>query len=186
MSEGTQTGKPGRYTRSTGGLIGSMIVLVVVVLGIVVFRAAFRETPQYEPEDVDYAAMVTSVQQLGFNPVYPPSLPRGWTTKTASFDSGRRPAVDMAFTTADGHTVGIHQADASERDLLDTYVGEGASENHETLTTPLGTWTGWKDVDSDHAWTIDLGEDTVLVYSSGNPDELRIFVQSLTTAKRQP
>ena len=35
-----QPEKPGRYNRSTGGLIGSMIVLVVVVLGIVVFRGA--------------------------------------------------------------------------------------------------------------------------------------------------
>lgn len=187
MSETTQTGKPGRYQRSTGGLIGSMIVLVVVVFGIVIFRGTFRDTPEYQPDDVDYLEMVTSIQQLGLKPVYPPTLPDGWTTKTASFDSGQRPAIDMAFTTADEHTVGVHQADAGASDLLHTYVGDGAVDNQQTLRTDLGEWTGWDDTaDADHAWTTEIGDDTVLVYSSGDPDELQAFVESLTTAELKP
>src|SRR3954468_4352357 len=45
VSQASETGRPGRYQRSFGGLIGSMIVLVLVVLGIVAFRGAFRNTP---------------------------------------------------------------------------------------------------------------------------------------------
>ena len=186
MNDATQSGSPGRYQRSTGGLVGSMIVLVLVVLGIIVFRGAFRETPDYEPEHIDYLELVRSIQQLGLEPVYPPSLPADWYAKAASFRPGDRPAVDVAFTTADERTLGVHQEDASERDLLTTYVGAGARRNDQTLRTDLGVWTGWDDTDSDHAWTTEIGDDTVLVYSSGDTEELRAFVESLTTAELRP
>jgi hypothetical protein len=60
-------------------------------------------------------------------------------------------------------------------------VGEAATDSGETLTTPVGTWTGWSDSDDDHAWTTEVGDETVLVYSSGDADELRAFVETLTT-----
>lgn len=186
MGEETQTGSPGRYQRSFGGLIGSMIVLVLIVLGIVAFRGTFRDTPEYQPPDIDYREMVLSIQQLGLEPVYPPVLPEGWKVKDASFDSGSRPAVDLVFATDDGRTAGVHQADESERTLLDTYVGDAVSRNDEALTTDLATWTGWEDTDGDHAWTTKVGDDAVLVYSSGDADELRTLVESLTTAKLKP
>jgi len=91
------------------------------------------------------------------------------------------PLTEEAREAAAEHTAGIHQEDASERDLLATYVGEQAAESGETLTTPVGTWTGWDDTDDDHAWTTEVDDQTVLVFSSGDPDELRAFVQSLTT-----
>lgn len=187
MSETEQTGRPGRYQRSFGGLIGSMIVLVVAVFAIVLFRGAFRETPEYEAPDIDYIELVTSIQQLGLKPVYPPALPEGWSVKDASFPSGSRPSVDLVFTTGDEKTAGIHQADESDRTLLGTYVGDGATEDGDTLTTPLGTWTGWDDsADADHAWTTEIGDDTVLVYSSGDEADLRAFVESLTTDELDP
>lgn len=190
MSETTESGapggKPGRYQRTTGGLIGSMIVLLVVVLGFVIFRGAFRDTPEYRPDDIDYLSLITSVQQLGLEPVYPPELPDGWTTKDASFEPGDRPVIDLVFATDDDHTAGVHQEDISEQDLLDAYVGEEASENDDTLTTPVGTWTGWDDTDGDHAWTTEVGDDTVLVYSSGSAEELSELVESLTTEKLTP
>jgi len=158
-----------------------MIVLVLVVFGIVIFRGSFRDTPEFQPADVDYPALIASIQELGFTPVYAPELPAGWKVKDASFVQGDRPALDVVFSTDDGHTAGIHQEDTSEKDLLDTYVGEEASESGATLTTPVGTWTGWKDTDSDHAWTTSVGDDTVLVFSSGDADALRSFVQTLTT-----
>lgn len=181
MSQAPETGRPGRYERSFGGLIGSMIVLVLVVLGIVVFRGTFRDTPEFEPADVDYDQLVASVQETGMQPVYAPEVPDGWSVKDASYVPGDRPALDVVFATDDDRTAGVHQEDASEQDLLDTYVGEGATESGDTLTTPVGTWTGWEDSDDDHAWTLELGDDTVLVFSSGDPDALRSLVESLTT-----
>lgn len=196
MSETTQaggpagggTGKPGRYTRSTGGLIGSMIVLVLVVLGIVVFRGGFRDTPNYQAEPIDYRDLVISVQQAGLKPAYPPTLPHGWYAKDASFLPGERPVFDLVFATDDQHTAGIHQENASARDLVSTYVGTAASEDGDVhLDSPLAsTWTAWTDTDGDHAYTTRLGEETLLVYSSGDHDALTSFTESLTTAKLDP
>ena len=53
VSEASGTGQPSRYNRSFGGLIGSIIVLVLVVIGIVLFRGAFRNTAAYQRADVD-------------------------------------------------------------------------------------------------------------------------------------
>jgi hypothetical protein len=114
VSQAPETGRPGRYERSFGGLIGSMIVLVLVVFGIVVFRGTFRDTPEYTPSDIDYDALVASVQDTGLEPVHAPQVPAGWTVKDASFRSGERPALDVVFATDDERTVGIHQEDASE------------------------------------------------------------------------
>jgi Protein of unknown function (DUF4245) len=176
-----QPERPGRYNRSTGGLIGSMIVLVLVVFGIVLFRGTFRDTPEYEPADIDYLALVSSVQQAGLDPLYAPELPDGWSVKDARFVPGDRPILDLVFTTDDERTAGLHQEDASERELLTTYVGAGVSEDDDAqLTTDVATWTAWVDTDGDHAYTAEHGDDTVLVYSSGDPDALRTFIESLT------
>ena len=136
MSESTQTEptqpeKAGRYNRSTGGLIGSMIVLVLAVLAIVAFRGTFRDTPDYEPDHIDYLELVTSVQQTGLTPLYPPELPDGWYVKDASFVPGDRPSLDLVFTTDDEHTAGLHQEDTGERELLTKYVGAGATEDDD-------------------------------------------------------
>lgn len=187
QTEPTQPEKAGRYNRSTGGLIGSMIVLVLVVLGIVVVRAAFRDTPDYEPDHIDYRELVTSVQQLGFTPLYPAQLADGWYVKDAMFTPGKRPALDLVFATDDDHTAGLHQEDTSEQALLTKYVGAGVTKNPAgDLTTDVATWTAWTDTDGDHAFTAEHGDDTVLVYSSGDPAALKDLVQSLTDAPLQP
>lgn len=185
MSQASETGKPGRYNRSFGGLIGSMIVLVLAVAAFVIFRGTFRETPEYESPDLDHVEFVASIQQLGLEPVYPPSLPDGWTTKDASYDAGTG-ETDLVFATDDGHTAGVHREDVAEGELLETYVGDSVTENGETLTTDLGEWTGWDDTDGDHAWTTEIGDDTVLAYSSGDEDELRALVESLSTETLEP
>lgn len=196
MSESTPTGgeaagdpgRPGRYTRSTNGLIGSMIVLVLVVLGIVVFRGAFRDTPHYEPEHVDYLELVTSVQQAGLHPLYPPRLPDGWYAKGATFKPGDRPELDLVFTTDDAHTVGLHQEDAGALDLVHEYVGGGASRADEVSVpgSAVPTWTQWDDTDGDHAYTAEVGDETVLVYTTGGLAQLRDFVGTLTQASLAP
>src|SRR4051794_2003896 len=164
-----------------------MIVLVLVVLAIVSVRAVFRETPDYEPVHIDYRELVTSVQQAGMKPLYPPELPDGWYVKDASFVSGDRPSLDLVFATDDDHTAGLHQEDTDERSLLTTYVGPGVSEDRDRgLTTDVATWTAWTDTDGDHAYTAKVGDDSVLVYSSGDPDALRGLVESLTDAPRTP
>lgn len=188
MSEASETGRAGRYNRSAGGLVGSMIVLVLVVFGIVIFRGTFRDTPEYEPEHVDYLPVVTSIQQLGLEPVYPPSLPDGWFVKQATFTPGDRPVFDLAMTTDEQHFAGMHQEDRSVDALVDTLVGTEAVEGDEVQLDSgvASTWQTFSDPDGDHAFAAQVGEDTVLVYGSAPEDDLRALVESLTADPLDP
>jgi hypothetical protein len=184
----TRTGRPGRYQRSASGLVGSIIVLVAVVLGIVLFRGAFRQTPTYEPDHLDYLSLVTSVQQAGLEPAYPPSLPEGWYVKNASFVPGDRPVLDLAMTTADGHFAGLHEEDRAVGELVDTYVGGDATEG-DRLRVDGGVapvWQTFSDTGGDHGFAAEVGDQTVLVYGDADVDQLRALVRSLTTAKLKP
>ena len=188
MSQASETGTPGRYTRSTNGLIGSMIVLLLVVLGIVVFRGAFRDTPEYTPEKVDYLSLISSVQQTGLAPVYPATLPEGWYVKEAKFEPSDRPVLDLAMTTDDERFAGLHQEDRSVDELVDTYIGGEATEGDpvDIAGTVAPTWQTFSDPGGDHAFAAEVGDDTVLVYGSASEEDLRELVESLTTAPLTP
>lgn len=189
MSDAQGTGRPGRYVRSTGGLIGSMIVLVVAVLGVVVFRDAFRTTPTYEPDHVDWRSLIVSVQQQGLTPAYPAPLPQGWYAKDAAFAPGHRPAVDLELTTSEGHFVGMHQEDADVQGLVEDLVGKGTVERQDPVTIPSAvgnTWHEWVDPDGDHAYSTDLHRETLLVYGSAPVAEIKQLIGTLSTAKLKP
>ena len=188
MSQASQTGRPGRYPRTTGGLVGSIIVLVLVVIAVVLFRGAFRQTPTYEPDHLDYRAFVTSVQQAGIKPVYPAALPAGWYVKDATFSSGDRPVVDLAMNTGDGRYSGLHQEDRGVDELVATYVGGDATQGADVQIggTVAPTWQTFSDPGGDHAFAAQVDGQTVLVYGSTSEAQLRSFVGSLTTARLEP
>ena len=188
MSHASETGQPSRYQRSFGGLVGSMIVLVLVVLGIVVFRDAFRNTPEYDPEPVDYRSVVVSIQQAGVTPAYPAELPDGWYVKDVAFDAGDRPVLDLALTTADDHFAGLHEEDADVDGLVDTYVGTDATEGEAMAidSEVAQRWRTFSDPGGDHGYAAEVGGQTLLVYGSAPEEELRTLVESLTTERLRP
>lgn len=188
VSEAQQTGKPGRYNRSTGGLIGSMIVLVLVVLGIVIFRGAFRDTPDYEPEPVDYLELVSGLQQAGLSPAYPASLPDGWYVKDLRYEPGEQPTLDIAMVTDDEKFAGIHESAQEVDDLIAELVGTEAVEGDEVQIegSVAPTWQTFSDPDGDHAFAAEVGGQTVLVYGDAGEDELRDLTASLTTEPITP
>ena len=187
MSEVSETGRPGRYPRTSGGLIGSMIVLVLAVLAIVIFRGTFRDTPEYESEHVDYLERVLGLQQQGLEPIYPADLPTGWYVKATSGLSDW-PVFNLAMTTDEEHFAGLHQEDASVDELVDTFVGTDAVEGDEARIegTVAPTWRTFSDPGGDHAFVAEVGDDTVLVYGSAPEDDLRTLVESLTTEQLDP
>lgn len=184
MSQASETGRPGRYNRSFGGLIGSMIVLVLVVFAIVAFRGTFRDTPEYEPEPVDYLALVESVQTGGLTPVYPGQLPEGWFVKQATFTPGERPVFDLAMTTDEDHFAGLHQEDEGVDELVRTYVGTDATEGDPvTLEGEITSqWQTFTDPGGDTAFATEVGDETVLVWGSAPAEDLESLVATLTTA----
>ena len=177
-------GKPSRYQRSVAGGVGSMIVLVAVVVGFVVFRGAFRDNDALPSEPVDYLAAVSGAQQSGARLVYPPRLPEGWTATSIAYSPGDRPAWGLGMLTDDEKFVGVRQEDTDVDELLETYVDANPVEGDTVrVDSPLASeWQEWSDAGGDHAYAASVGDDEVLVYGSASTADLLAIVESLTDA----
>lgn len=178
--------KPGRYQRTTGGLIGSMIVAVLLVLGVVVFRELFRNTPEVEPEAVPYLESVAALQEAGRQVAYPPAVPAGWIVTSVTVDRGSRPGWALGMLTDDGRYVGLRQQDEDVDDLVADLIDEDASEDGTVpLESALGEeWESFSDEGGDHGFatgiTTDVGEETLLVYGSAPVADLETLIGILT------
>jgi hypothetical protein len=137
---------------------------------------------------VDYRSLVVSIQQAGLTPAYPAELPDGWYVKDASFDTGDRPVLDLAMTTADDHFAGLHEEDEDLAELVDTYVGTDATEGAPVAldSEVASRWRTFSDPGGDHGYAAEVGGQTVLVYGSAPQDELETLVESLTTVPLKP
>ncbi|HEU4568624.1 MAG TPA: DUF4245 family protein, partial [Marmoricola sp.] len=82
----SEQGAP-RYPRTFQGLIVSMVVLVVLVVGYWALNNGFHRTPDVGGAAVDYRGAVHDVQQAGapLKVVYPSSLPQGWKVTSADY-----------------------------------------------------------------------------------------------------
>ncbi len=176
--------RPARYQRSIAGGVGSMIVLVAVVVGFVVFRGAFRDNDAVPTEPVDYLAAVAGAQQSGARLVYPPRLPQGWTATSIAYSPGERPAWGIGMLTDDEKFVGVRQEDTDLDTLLEKYVDANPVEGDAvTVDSPLASqWQEWSDAGGDHAYAASVGGDEVLVYGQAATADLLAIVESLTDA----
>ncbi|MCW2765911.1 MAG: hypothetical protein JWO11_1870 [Nocardioides sp.] len=183
----SESGNGGRYARTTNGLIASLVVTVLAVCAFVALRALNRDDLEVKPEPVDYLEAVDAAQGAGLTVVYPPTLPSGWFADSIDFVPGDRPAWGIGMLTGDQKFAGIRQQNASVDDLLHTYVDENPTEGApvDIAASIAPRWQTWSDSGGDHAFSAQVGTDTVLVYGSAPEAELRGLVGSLTTANLQ-
>ncbi len=182
MSQTGQSGQPGRYSRSFGGLVGAMLVLVAGLVVLVGLRAFTSDPQPYEAGAVDYREVVGQVQEAGGELVYPASLPEGWEATNVDFRPGPVPVFELSLLTEDGAYVGLREEDAPLRDLLSTYVDESTTDA-PGLDLPDGIaprWTGHQDSGGDTAYAATIGQRQVLVFGSASPDQLAALVGLLT------
>ncbi len=173
-------GRPGKYERSAGGLVAALVITVVAVGGLLWVLGLFRPDTDNRPEEIDYVPLVGDVQDAGFDPVYPESLPKGWiATEYRAADQ----ALELLMFTDDDEFVGIHQEAASPSDLVREYVDEDATAT-DILTVEgsvAEAWQGYEDEGGDTAYVAEVGDQTILVYGSASPDELQDLIGRLTT-----
>lgn len=182
---------PGRYSRSTNGLLGALIVTVLVVGGFVVVREVFRGQPTIGPGALDYVSTVGQIQEGGTQVVYPTRLPEGWDVTSIDFVPGERPAWGLGLLTDDGRFVGLRQEDTDLDELLEIFVDENAEPGDESgfesgLAT--GPWQTWADTGGDLAYSTTLNEgtestmgETLLVYGSASRDDQEMLISLLST-----
>ncbi len=183
---GPARGPSGRYQRSTNGLVGALLITLLAIGAFVAFRAINRDNPDLEPTSVDYLSAVQGAQAGGFDVVYPPSLPAGWTASSVHLTPGDRPAWGIGMLTDEGHFAGVRQEDASLDDLLHTYVDDNPTEGDKVrIDSEVGaTWRSFSDSGGDHAYATEMGNDVILVYGSASTEDLRTLAGDLTTARR--
>lgn len=183
---------PSRYSRTTNGLLASLIVTVLAVGLFVVFRGAFRNQPEITREAVNYIGTVEAAQDGGVQLVYPKNLPDGWIATSIDFVPGDRPAWGIGMLTDDGRFVGLRQEDAKVSELIEAYVDDKAEpgdENGLASDVSTGPWQTWADSGGDLAYSTTLTEgakttmgDTLLVYGSASRDDQEQLISLLTTA----
>ncbi|HQR26124.1 MAG TPA: DUF4245 family protein [Nocardioides sp.] len=175
--------RPARYQRSTGGLIGALVITLVVITAFVLLRALNRTDLEVHPDPVDYRAAVVALQETGQRPVYPRALPAGWTATSVDVPRGDQRDWGIGMLTDTGGFVGVQQSVEPLGDLLETYVDQDTTEGDPIRVdgSVAGTWRSFSDSGGDRAYAAEVGDWTVLVYGSAPDADLREVVSGLTT-----
>ena len=180
-----QEERPGRYQRSTNGLVGAILVTVVAVVGFVALLSLFRDEPDVEADRVDYLEIVGLAQDAKLSPVYPAELPSGWAATKAEVLPDDRPGFDLGLLTDEEEFIGVVWTDEDLDDLLAERVDEENVETTEQFTVAGSVateWQGYADDGGDRAYAAEVGGRTVLVYGTAPEDDMATIVASLTTA----
>lgn len=179
----SEAGRPGRYHRSTDGLLAALVITVLAVGAFVAFRGLFNPELEVEPERVDYLETVELLQEGGVPVVYPATLPPGWIATNLDVEPGERPAFGLSLQTDEGAFVGVRQEDESAEDLLAFYLdADGVDEEaaYDASGSVASTWEGYSDTGGDLGYVAQVGDETVLVYGSAAPEDVQTVVDSLT------
>jgi hypothetical protein len=175
----------GRYQRSSGGLIGALLVTVAAVLAFVGFRALTSEDKAIPVRAVDYTAAVQSARADGKLLVLAPArLPVGWKATSATYTRGLSPTWHLGLLTGDSKYVGVEEARTSIEDLVEEHVDEAAERGKE-VTVGTERWQSWTDAGGDYAVARVVrgprgAEQSVLVVGSAPAAQVRQLAASLT------
>lgn len=182
--------KPGRYQRTTGGLVGSMIVLVVAVVVLWQALGAFRDEPDTLPgstvSPTQYEADVAALADAGFAFTFPQTVPQGWRLNAEPIVDRDEGLFRVTFLTTSGGSAAVYSGREDLDDVLELLVDEDTSDEGTTALSDVdgttSSWTVHTDDGGDTAYGLADEESTVLVYGSADPAELEALVSLLQTS----
>lgn len=178
--------RPGRYRRSSGGLIGAMIVTVVLVVAYVGVRSFLFGDRSTEVSGVDWEAQVRAGRaDEKLTVPAPRSLPEGWKATSAVYETGSAPSWRLGVLSDDELYVGVYERLASIDDLVAEHVDEDAKAEG-SVTVGGEEWKVFTDAGGDYALARTVtepigGKGTVLVVGSLPPTEVRDYAAGLTS-----
>lgn len=195
MSESEQPapsgGTPGRYSRSSGGLVGAMIVTVLAVLAFVAFRAVTTDNRPTPVRTVDYAKSVELARaDKMLSIVAPGALPAGWKATSVGYTNGVSPTWHLGFLTGQDNYVGIEESRSSIEDLAQEHVDANA-ERGKDVTIDGQTWQTWTDAGGDYAVARSLESggtptESWLVVGTAPEKQIRDFAATLESGPPPP
>ena len=175
----------GRYQRSSGGLVGALIVTVAAVVAFAVFRGLTSDEEPTPVRAIDYSASVQGARADGKLTVLAPDrVPPGWKATSATYTRGVSPTWHLGLLTGDTKYVGVEEARASIEDLVEEHVDENAQRGKD-VTIGAQKWQTWTDSDGDYAVARALAgpkgaEESVLVVGTAPERQVRQLAASLT------
>jgi hypothetical protein len=137
------TEQPGRYQRTSSGLLGSMIVLLLVVGVFLAIRGLARGDQDNPVSTVDYSLLLKQArsEHLLLTPV-PAPMPDGWRATSVRYESGTRPTWHLGVLTGRKTYVGIEESRATADALVSAYLGKGADQG-SPVTLDGAPWQSW-------------------------------------------
>lgn len=174
----------GRYQRTSGGLVGAMLVTVLAVVAFAGFRAVTSDKQPTPVRSVDYLATVTAARaDKQLLVLAPERLPLGWKATSATYTSGPSPTWHLGFLTDDSKYVGVEEAKSSIQDLVAEHVDADAKRG-EDITIGGERWQTWTDAGGDYAVAHTFGEgratvESWLVVGTAAEGEIRDFAGTL-------
>jgi hypothetical protein len=179
---GGETGRPGKYQRTFGGLIGSIIAalgLIAVVWGL----TWFQHRDQVDPSPtVDYQAELAQARsQAPFAVLAPDPAPAGWRATSVSWD-GTRPeyAWHLGFLSGSGDDadyVGVEQSNADPADFVPTATP--ADQPGPSVTIDGQAWQTLTS-ETETALVLTEPDVTTVVTGTASLDEIVAFAKTLT------
>jgi hypothetical protein len=189
MSQTSSAGG-GRYTRSTGGLVGAMLVTVVAVVAFWGLNALKTDHETTPTPAVDYTAMMRAGRaDHKLLVMAPPSLPAGWKATSATYDTGTTPIWHLGMLTGTGKYVGVEEALGGVKDLVDQHVDADAVQGKD-VTIGGDTYQTWTDAGGDYAVSrtvpIEGGTESYLVVGTASHATIRDFAGRLEGGSVRP
>ncbi len=185
----SQTRSPGagRYQRSSGGLVGAMIVTVVGVVAFAGLNALKNEHDSTPVRAVDYQAMVRAGRaDHKLSVPAPTSLPTGWKATSADYETGTAPTWHLGVLTDKRDYIGVEEALGGVDDLVKEHVDPDAQQGKD-VTIDGVTYQTWTDPDGDYALSREIRvggkvKESWLVVGSAPEATIRDYAATLKSA----
>lgn len=170
----------GKYQRSFAGLLGSLLVLVLVVVGYIAIRAFALPDRETSEPTVDYAEVVPPAKKAArFDLVAPSRLPDGWHATSVRFDPGPPQHWHLGVLTPEQRYVGLEQGDRAVAPMVEEYVDKAPSRG-AAVEVAGRPWSTYTDAGGDLALVRRQGNTTTLVVGHDVPrSQLSAYAASL-------
>jgi hypothetical protein len=184
---GAASGQPGRYRRSSSGMVGALLVTLLVIGAFVAFRACSRTDLELDPDHVDYLAQIGFAQEAGEHVVYPASLPAGWFATQLTVDAGPPTELQLSMLSGENEYVGFVQSPDPAPVLLTRFVDSDPASGRPVevpgaLDGSVTNWDVWTDDGGDTALVARNASETLLVFGTVSQARLEELAGALTTA----
>jgi len=159
----------GRYQRSAGGMVGAMVLLVLLLVAWIGFKALTTSQPDSAVHTVDYAQVVGPARKAAsFDLLAPRSLPDGWRATSVSFRDSRPQHWHLGVLTDQDRYVGLEQGTGPVGSMVAQYVDKSAQRG-AGVDVAGSTWSTYTDAGGDLALVRRTGGTTTLVVGHDVP-----------------